>query len=133
MEVHLKIIGILFMILALGHVFMPKYFNWKTDFSNLSLFNRQMIKVHTFFIALTVFGIGLLSFVEATSIIQTALGQKIALAFGVFWLFRLVAQLFVYSTKLWIGKRFETTMHILFTALWIYTSFIYLTIGLTNF
>ncbi len=62
MELHLKFIGILFMILALGHVFMPKYFDWKNDFKNLSLFNRQMVKTHTFFIALVVFGIGFLSF-----------------------------------------------------------------------
>lgn len=71
MELHLKIIGILFMLLAISHVFMPKYFNWKTDFKNLSLFNRQMVKTHTFFIALFVFGIGLISFMASSEIIYS--------------------------------------------------------------
>lgn len=117
------------MLLAISHVFMPKYFNWKNDFKNLSLFNRQMVKTHTFFIALFVFGIGLISFMASSEIIQTNLGHKIAFGFGVFWTFRLFFQLFGYSPKLWKGKTFETIIHIIFTIFWIYASYVYLTIA----
>ena len=55
MEVHLKIIGILLMLLALVHTIFPRYFNWKNELKELSLMNRQMMKIHTFFIAVTVF------------------------------------------------------------------------------
>lgn len=130
MELHLKIIGTIFMLMALGHIFMPKYFDWKNDFKNLSLFNGQMIRTHTFFIALFVFGIGLISFMEATQIINTDLGNKLSLGFGIIWLTRFYFQMFVYLPKLWKGKRFETSAHLIFTLLWIYSSFIYLKIGL---
>ena len=55
MEPHLKAIGILLMALASVHIIFPKYFNWKEELRALSLINRQMMLVHTFFIVLTVF------------------------------------------------------------------------------
>lgn len=117
------------MLMAISHIFMPKYFDWKNDFKNLSLFNKQMVKTHTFFIALTVFGIGFLSFFESAVLIQTILGKKIALGFGIFWVFRLFFQLFIYSSKLWKGKTFETIVHIILTLFWIYASSIYLIVA----
>lgn len=128
MHIHLHIIGILLIALALIHIFFPKYFNWKAELNSLSLMNRQMMTVHTFFIAFTVFLMGLLCVTSATEIIETNLGRKIALGFGVFWLIRLYTQIFVYSSKLWKAKKFETSMHILFTLFWGYFSFLFFTI-----
>ncbi len=130
MEIHFKIVGILLMILAIVHIFFPKYFNWKDELKSLSLINRQMMEVHTFFIALTVFLMGLLSFMATTDLLQTQLGKTISLGLGIFWAFRLVFQIFVYSPKLWKGKTFETAMHILFLLLWIYLTGIFLCAGL---
>ena len=48
MHIHLKIIGVLLMSLALVHVIFPRYFHWKEELKDLSLMNRQMMKVHTF-------------------------------------------------------------------------------------
>lgn len=125
MHIHLHIIGILLIALALIHIFFPKYFDWNTELNALSLINRQMMTVHTFFIALMVFLMGLLCVTSATEIIETNLGRKIALGFGIFWLIRLYTQFFVYSTKLWKGKKFETSMHILFSLFWVYFSFVF--------
>lgn len=119
---HLTIIGILLIALALIHVIFPKYFNWNEELKRLSLINRQMMTVHTFFIALMVFLIGLLCLTSANELIETNLGKKISLGIGAFWSIRLVFQLFVYSPKLWKGKKFETFTHILFTLFWIYFS-----------
>ncbi|MCX2680717.1 hypothetical protein OOZ15_12250 [Galbibacter sp. EGI 63066] len=126
MEIHFKIIGVLLMALALIHVFFPKYFNWKEELKSLSLINRQMMTVHTFFIALVVFLIGLLCLTSATDLIQTELGKTISLGFGIFWTIRLFVQFFVYSSKLWKGKKFETTIHIMFLLFWIYLSGVFL-------
>ncbi|MFY7938706.1 MAG: hypothetical protein ACOVOQ_15105 [Flavobacterium sp.] len=112
--------------LALVHVIFPKYFNWKKELQFLSLINRQMMMVHTFFIALVVFMMGLLCFSSATELIETNLGRKISLGLGVFWLIRLFIQFFVYSSKLWKGKKFETLVHIIFALLWTYFSFVFL-------
>ena len=128
MELHLKIIGLLLILLALLHIPFPKYFKWSLELKTLSLINKQMMTTHTFFIALTVFLMGLLCLTCSKALITTILGQKIALGFGIFWSVRLFFQFFVYSTKLWKGKLFETIMHILFSILWTYFAIIFLLI-----
>jgi len=127
MEMHLKLIGVLLIALALVHIFFPKYFNWDKELKSLSLINRQMMTVHTFFIALTVLLMGLLCLTSSVELIETNLGKKISLGLGLFWAVRLVIQLFGYSTALWKGKKFETFMHIIFLLLWAYLSIIFLT------
>lgn len=128
MIVHLKVIGLLLMVLSLVHVGFYKYFKWKEEQASLSLINKQMMTVHTFFIALTVMLIGLLSYLEADALINTELGKKICLGLGIFWVIRLFFQLFVYSPKLWKGKTFETIVHIVFSGFWLYMSYVYVSI-----
>ena len=82
--------------------------------------NRQMMQVHTFFIALTVFMMGLLCFTSHEELMHTALGKSVSLGLAIFWSIRLVLQLFGYSPELWKGKTFETIVHILSTIFWIY-------------
>lgn len=122
MELQLKIIGVLLMMLSLIHIGFPTYFKWKEDLKPLSLINKQMMEIHTIFIGITVFLMGLLCLTSAQELVTTSLGKKICFGFGIFWMMRLVFQLFVYSSKLWQGKRFETVVHVLFTFLWIYLS-----------
>lgn len=132
MELHLKIIGLLLIALGLVHVIFPKYFNWKAELKSLSLINRQVMMVHTFFIALTVILMGLLCITSANELVQTSLGKKVSLGFGVFWTCRLLIQLFGYSSQLWKGKKFETIVHIVFTCTWIYLSVVFLAAGLSD-
>lgn len=129
MQIHLNVIGALLTALALVHVIFPCYFNWKAELQALSLVNKQMMEVHTFFVALMVLLMGLLCLTSSEEIVSTPLGQRIALGLGLFWLIRLFFQFFVYSPKLWKGKVFETSVHILFIGLWTYLSFIFLWIG----
>jgi hypothetical protein len=132
METHIKVIGILLMALACMHIAFPKYFKWSNELKSLSLINRQMMIVHTFFVALTVFLMGLLSITCSSELINTNLGKKIALGFGCFWSTRLYFQFFVYSPALWKGKKLETILHILFSLLWIYLSSVFLIIYFTD-
>jgi len=132
MEVHLKIIGVLLMALASIHIFFPKYFNWKEESNALTLINKQMMTVHTFFIAFVVFLIGLLCLTSSNDLTQTKLGKTVSLGLGIFWATRLIFQLFVYSNKLWKGKTFETTIHIVFTIFWVYLTSVFLWIGLNR-
>jgi len=127
MEIHYKIIGVLLIALAGVHIFFPKYFNWDKELRSLSLINRQMMKVHTLFISLTVLLMGLLCLTSSAELIQTNLGKKISLGLGIFWTVRLFIQFFGYSTDLWKGKKFETFVHIMFSLLWTYLSIIFLT------
>jgi hypothetical protein len=126
MEMHLKITSALLMALALIHVVFPRYFNWKYEFSLVSHINRQMMYVHTFFIAFIVFLMGLLCLTSATALVTTDLGKRISLGIGIFWVTRLFVQFFVYSKSHWKGKKFETTVHVLFVILWTYLSGVFI-------
>jgi len=126
MELHLKIIGILLVILAAIHVVFPKYFNWKIELNSLSLINRQLMYIHSFFIAFAIFLIGILCLTSASELTNTPLGKKISLGLGIFWSVRLFIQFFGYSSKLWKGKAFETFVHVFFSFFWIYLSTIFI-------
>ena len=126
MELHLKIIGLILVVLALVHVIFPRYFNWSNELKNLSLINRQVMYVHTFFIGLTVLLMGILSLTSASELVETNLGKKICLGFGIFWFCRLLIQFFGYSAQLWKGKIFETIVHIIFSILWTYFTVVFL-------
>jgi hypothetical protein len=132
MQIHLKIIGALLIALALAHIFFPKYFNWEKELKSLSLINRQMMTVHTFFVAFTVFLMGFFCLSSSSELVETNLGKKISFGFGIFWTVRLFIQFFGYSKELWKGKPFETTMHIIFSLLWIYLSIVFLMIWLAQ-
>jgi hypothetical protein len=126
MELHIKIIGGLFILLAVLHVFFPKYFNWKNELGSLSLMNRQMIQVHLFFIGFGVFLVGLLCLTSSKELLNTSIGKKISLGLGIFWAVRLYVQFFVYSGKLWNGKAFETIVHILLSLFWTYVTAVFI-------
>jgi hypothetical protein len=130
MITQLKVIGILLIALALLHIAFPKYFKWEEELGTLSLINRQLMTVHTFFIGLTVFLIGLLCLTSSNDLIHTNLGKKICIGLGIFWTLRLFTQFFGYSSKLWRGKRFETVTHIVFVFIWGYLSFFFWSIAI---
>ena len=128
MDTHLKVVGLLLIVLALLHLIFPKYFNWKQELHSLSLVNRQMMYVHTFFIGFMVFLMGLLCLALPDDLLHTALGKQISLGIGIFWTARLWIQFFVYSSKLWKGKAFETAVHVLFSVLWTYFSGVFFSV-----
>ncbi len=125
MILHLKLIGFLLIGLAFIHAIFPTYFHWKQELSSLSLVNRQLMYVHTFFIALVVLGMGILLIASTDDMIGTKLGQGLALGFGVFWGIRLIFQFLVYSPQLWRGKPFETFVHVAFSLLWTYFTVVF--------
>jgi len=132
MEIHIKIIGLLLIPLSMIHVIFPKYFNWEKELSALSLINRQMTYVHTFFIALIILLMGILCLTSAEELIHTHLGQKISLGLSIFWVLRLFIQFFGYSPVLWKGKLFETAVHIFFIVMWGYMSLVFFSAYLTD-
>ena len=123
---HFKIIGVVLIGLSFIHLVFPSYFNWKEELKRISLVNKQMMEIHTFFIALVVFLIGVLCLHSPDQLVHTKLGKTISLGIGVFWLIRLCIQFFGYSSKLWKGKKFETIIHLLFSILWAYLTAMFL-------
>lgn len=130
MELHLKIIGILLIGIAVIHASFPTRFNWKQELIPLSIINRQLVYVHSFFIALMVLLVGLLCLTSPVELVHSVLGKRVSLGLGIFWGARLFVQLFVYSSTIWKGRRFETTMHIIFSFIWAYLSVVFVAIYL---
>ncbi len=127
--VHLRALGVVFIGVALMHSIFPRRFEWKRELASLSLINQELMKVHTFFVALTVFLIGVVCVVDAADLAQTRLGQHVCLGFAVFWGVRLYAQHFVYSASLWRGRVLETFAHVAFTALWLWATTVFAWVG----
>lgn len=130
MQLQLEFVGALLVVLALLHAGFAWYFDWRREFAVVSLINRQMMYVHTFFVALAVLLMGLLCLTSAAGLMGTPLGRRVALGLGLFWLARLLIQFFGYSATLWRGKRFETVVHVVFSLLWAYVSAVFLLVGL---
>lgn len=121
LELHLKLAGMLLILLGLSHVFFAQRFQWKEELERLSLLNRQIFYVHAFFIALIVVLFGALAlFYTETLIEKTALARVVLGGILIFWTCRLWIQFFGYDASLWKGDRFNTVVHVLFSLLWTY-------------
>lgn len=125
MQLHLNITGGLLITLALLHVVFPSYFRWKETTISLEPVTREILYVHTFFIAFTVLLMGVLCLSSARLLLTTPLGGRICLGLALFWTIRLLFQFFGYSSELRKGKRLETTVHIIFSGLWLYISAVF--------
>lgn len=130
MQLNLQMAGGLLVALALLHVAFPRYFRWKETTASLEPVTREILYVHTFFIAFIVLLMGVLCLSSTQLLLTTELGHRICLGLAVFWTTRLFFQFFGYSSKLWKGKRFETIVHIVFSGLWLYLSAIFWLAGL---
>ena len=125
-ELHLRIAGVLQLLLAVLHLGFPRRFQWREELARLSLLNRQMFHVHTFFVCFVLVLFGALSAFAADALLEpTRLARCVLGGIAAFWLVRLWCQLFVYDARLWRGKRFETAMHVLFSLVWIYLVAVY--------
>ena len=116
-------------LLSVIHIGFPQYFKWKKEFKDITLINRQMMYYHTLFLALAIFLTGILCINSTEELLATNIGKKICQGIFIFWAFRLLIQFIGYSPTLWKGKLFETFIHILFTAIWIYFSCIFFMAG----
>jgi hypothetical protein len=132
MELSIEIAGVLMIGLAALHAFFPRRFGWKTEFATIGLLSRQMMYVHTFFIALTILLMGVLCLTSAGDLVATPLGRRISLGLAFFWFARLVIQFFGYSSELWRGKRFETAMHLAFSVFWVYLTTVFAVVAVSG-
>jgi Mn2+/Fe2+ NRAMP family transporter len=118
MRLLIEIGGAGLILLALIHAIFPRLFRWREDTKDCTLLTRQILHVHTFFIALTVFLMGALCVTSAAELLGTALGRRVLGGLALFWFCRLLVQFFGYSPALWKEKPFETAVHCLFILLW---------------
>jgi hypothetical protein len=119
LSIHLRIVGILLLLLGVSHAFFNRYFGWEKELKAVSLLTRRVFFVHSFFIALGVVLAGAVSFFYADELLRpTSLNRALLAAMTMFWLGRLLAQFFAYDSAIWRGDRFRTFIHVVFALLW---------------
>lgn len=128
MGTHLEIIGIITIVLGIGHILLPRYLNWKYESAFLSRLAQNVIQINTFLIALVHLLVGLLCLTSANELMQTDLGHKLSGGLFIFWSVRLVCQIMMYPYRPWSGKHLETTIHVLLSVTWFYFALVFLLI-----
>jgi hypothetical protein len=117
----LRLAGVFLLGLFVLNFFVPARFKWADELPRLSLINRRIFQVHAMFIALILLLSGLLLVALPHELLTpTPLARAVLGGLAVFWGLRLWMQWFMYDRELWLGKRFETAMHFLFSGLWIF-------------
>jgi len=126
LTVALRVAGALLVALAFAHQPISRRFLWREESARLSPFNRQVLLVHAFFIALTVgmMGVWALFWPDALAT-PSALGVPVTAGLTIFWTVRLYVQCFVYDRALWRGKRFETAAHVAATLFWAFLALVF--------
>jgi hypothetical protein len=118
---NLRVAGGLIGGLAVINVLVPRRFGWRAELSRVSLLNRQIFEVHAIFLILTLTLLAALLLTSADALLErTRLARALLLGLTLFWGLRMAMQWFYYAPEIWRGHRFNTRMHVLFSALWIY-------------
>jgi hypothetical protein len=123
---HLRFVGALMAALVVINLFVPGRFRWREEMARLSLVNRQIFQAHTVFIVLTVAMFSALLLTSADALLEpTRLSRAILGGLTLFWGVRMLMQWFFYSPAIWRGNRFNTVMHGVFSAAWVYVTTVF--------
>ena len=119
--VQLRSAGVLMAVLVVVNVFVPSRFHWREEMARLSLLNRQIFQAHSIFLVLTLALFSALLLTSSDALLEpTRLARAILIGLTIFWTLRMLMQWWFYSPDVWRGNRFNTAMHYVFSALWIY-------------
>jgi hypothetical protein len=126
LESHLRAAGVLLLLLASLHPFLPKELHWRDDLAKLTLVNRQIFLVHVAFIVLLLVLLGLLVLCFAGELAAPSrLARAILGGLTLFWGLRFVTQVFVYDHRLWRGQPRNTMVHVAAIFLWLYLTAVF--------
>lgn len=123
LAIHLQIMGWISLILAALYPIYPKRFRWHQELQQVSMLTRQVFFVHCGFIILLLVMQGvLLAGFQEVLLQPNSAGLALTVGLLIFWIYRLIAQLFIYDRRLWQGNSLHTIVHVAFTGLWCYLS-----------
>ena len=123
---HLRVVGVLMACLVVVNVDVPRRFRWREEMARLSLLNRQIVQAHTVFLVLTLALTSALLLGCGDALLEpTRLSRALLIGLTLFWTLRMVMQWRFFSPALWRGHRFNTAVHYLFSAVWVYVSAVF--------
>ena len=121
LELHLRVMGVIMLLLVAMNLHIPRRFGWKQEMAGLSLLNRQIFQVHAAFICIILALFAALLLTLTSELLEpTRLARGILAGMAGFWFCRMLCQWFVYDSRIWRGDRLLTAMHVIFSGVWVY-------------
>ena len=115
----LRIGGASLVLLALVHLALWRSLHWDRESERLSPLNARVFGVHAFFVALVLFGLGLLSLLRPDLLLAPGELQRYLLAAVVlFWFVRLCLQPLVFDRVMTLGWTRTRTVRVGAHLLW---------------
>jgi hypothetical protein len=113
-EISLKIVALVQLGISVLNLFLIRMMRWKDDMDQMPLLIREVFKVHSWFISLTVLIFSVMTWKFASEMVQgTNLACTwLACLIGAFWLFRTFLQIAYYSSSHWRDRLGRTLIHI---------------------
>ncbi len=123
---HLRICGFALILLGLAHGLFGRFLDWRTDLSKLTVLNRQIFLVHTFYIGYFVTALGILDVCFAQTLMRPEpLSRFLLSVMTLTWAVRLVIQLFVWDRAIWRGSPFRRNVHYGLILFWSYVTVVH--------
>ena len=120
---NLRISGIALALLGLAHGLFGRFLDWGTDLSKLTVLNRQIFLVHTFYIGYFVTALGILDVCFAQTLMRPEpLSRFLLSVMTLTWAVRLVIQLFVWDKAIWRDNFFRSNVHYGLILFWTYVT-----------
>ena len=113
LELFLRIVAIAQVALAVLSYFLPRILKWEADIARMSLLVREVFRIHSWFISLTLLIWGVLTWRFAAEFAQapTELSRWLCGSIAVFWGIRCGLQWLHYSPAHWRGIPSRTVIH----------------------
>ena len=133
-QAHLTIIqaalvlaGVLHFVLLLASLSVPRVLRWDEELAKVHPFTRQVVLVHGAFIVLLIIGFGVITLLGSAELLQgSTLGVTVAGFIGLFWLGRLLVQLFYYRPGSLLAPFRRRLGYGALTVLFVYFTVVYL-------
>jgi hypothetical protein len=124
--VHLRAVGVILALLVGVNLAVPVRLRWREEMARLSLLNRQIFQAHSVFLVLTLAMMSALLLTSADALLVPGpLSRAILIGLTAFWGLRMLMQWWFYSAAIWRGNSFNTVMHVVFSATWVYMTSVF--------
>ncbi|HTM24078.1 MAG TPA: hypothetical protein VL225_02730 [Vicinamibacterales bacterium] len=123
---HLRAVGVILALLVGVNLAVPARLRWREEMARLSLLNRQIFQAHSVFLVLTLAMMSALLLTSADALLVPGpLSRAILIGLTAFWGLRMLMQWWFYSPAIWRGHAFNTAMHVVFSATWVYMTSVF--------
>src|SRR5688500_366177 len=112
--------------ILLASALVPRVLDWRGELARISPLSRHVVWTHGVFIVLTIFAFGLITVANAAALASgTALARWFCGFVAVFWLSRLVVQLFLFDAKPYLTSAPLKLGYHSLTVVFTYLGFVY--------